>query len=69
MTETTIRINDKDYEVQGRMSLLDLLHSSGLPTNGVAIALQECVIPRAEWSGLMLEDGMEFIMIHAVSGG
>jgi thiamine biosynthesis protein ThiS len=65
----TIRINDKDYGVQERTSLLDFLHSAGLPTDGVAIALMNCVIPRAEWNGLMLEDGMDFIMIHAVSGG
>lgn len=65
----TITINDKDYGLEYPVSLLSFLHEIGLPTTGVAIARAESVIPRAEWDTLTLEDGMNFIMIHAVSGG
>lgn len=65
----TITINDKPYELQSSGSLASFLTDAGLPTEGVAIALADCVIPREEWSRLQLAEGMQFIMIHAVSGG
>lgn len=64
-----ITINDTVYEAKPSSSLRSFLVEAGLPTEGVAIALSECVVPRSEWETVMLEDGMAFIMIQAVSGG
>ncbi|MFQ5512038.1 MAG: sulfur carrier protein ThiS [Candidatus Krumholzibacteriia bacterium] len=44
---------------------LDLLDSPA----GIAVAVNNTVVPREEWSGLRLERGDAIEVIHAVQGG
>ena len=41
----------------------------GIQLQGVAIAIDYEVIPKSQWDATILKDGMELMMIHAVSGG
>ena len=36
---------------------------------GVAVAVGDCVVPRAEWAGRALSDGDEVEILTAVQGG
>ncbi len=65
----TIKLNDKEYAVAENTSLAAFVESMDLPPRGVAIAAGNEVIPRTEWENTVLHDGMELMLIHAVSGG
>lgn len=66
---TTIKLNDKSYEIAEESTLLTFLESHGFRTEGLAIAIDYDVIPRENWKETKLTDGMELMMIRAVCGG
>lgn len=47
-------------------TLADMLH---LGVGGVAVALNNRVVPRAEWGATRLEDGDAVVVINASCGG
>ena len=52
-------------------SLLEVLESIGLPVDqgGIAVALNDRVIPRARWNEAMVKEADRIEVIHAVQGG
>jgi sulfur carrier protein len=65
----TIRLNDKDYEVEEGISLATFIEDIGLKSQGIAIAVNYEVISKRKWEETILYDKMELMLIHAVSGG
>jgi sulfur carrier protein len=65
----TIKLNDKSYEVAEGITLDRFIETLGVPIQGMAIAIAYEVIPKSQWREIRLEDRMELMMIHAVSGG
>lgn len=65
----TIRLNDKDYEVEDGTSLASFIESIGIKPQGIAIAVDYQVVPKTQWEEIILYDKMELMLIHAVSGG
>ena len=45
-------VNRKPVEVEGPMTLAGLLAREGIPAEGVAVAVNNRVVPRAEWAAL-----------------
>jgi len=62
-------LNDKPYTVNENTSLADFIESLGLKPEGIAIAIDYEVVPKEQWTGTILTDKMELMLIHAVSGG
>lgn len=51
-------------------TLADLLESKGLlDRTGIAVALDNTVVPRTEWSRTRLEEGDRILLIGASYGG
>ena len=65
----TIYLNDKPHEVTEGTTLDVFLEASGVPAQGVAVAIRYEVVPKAEWHSTVLEEGTELMIIQAVSGG
>lgn len=63
-----IRINDKETEV-GAKSLLELATELSLPEKGVAVAVNNKMVPRAQWGDTRLNNGDNVVIIKAVCGG
>ena len=66
-----LRVNGNTLQVDDGATLVDLLarvHVS-LETSGVAVAVNDAVVPQREWSATTLHDGDAIEVIHAVSGG
>lgn len=63
-----IRINNKETDVQAE-SLLDLAIELSLPERGVAIAVNNRMIPRTDWQQTTLKDDDNIVIIKAVCGG
>lgn len=63
-----IRINNKETDVQAE-SLLDLAKEQSLPERGVAVAVNNRMIPRTDWQQTTLKDDDNIVIIKAVCGG
>lgn len=65
-----IVLNEKNFKVSEGLSVLVFLAENNIPTpNGVALAVNDTVIPRANWGETILEDGNNLILISAAQGG
>jgi sulfur carrier protein len=64
-----IKLNEKLYELNDGTTLDRLMEKLDIPLQGVAVAVNYEVVPKGRWHETVLSDGMELMMIHAVSGG
>jgi sulfur carrier protein len=65
----TVLLNDKSYEVAEGTSLAAFIDSLGLKREGIAVAVDYEVVPKEQWAETILSDGLELMLIQAVSGG
>jgi sulfur carrier protein len=65
-----IRVNDQPREVAADTALAELASGLGLgERKGVAIAVNDEVVPRAAWAGRRLVEGDRVLVIQATQGG
>ena len=62
-------INRKPVGVEVPTSLAELLAREGIPAEGVAVAVNNRVVPRDEWAATPVAEGMKITVIRAVCGG
>ena len=66
----TIRVNDQPRRVADGATLFDLLRELALAeSRGVAVAINDTVIPRAGWSARALVEADRVLVIQATQGG
>ena len=63
-----ITINNKEMDTASP-TLLRLAEELALPASGVAMALNNRMIPRANWGDTPLEEGASVVIIKAACGG
>jgi sulfur carrier protein len=65
-----IYINDKEHPFENAASLADLFRSLEMDIGkGVAVAINNKVIPRGEWVSHCVKPGDKLILIRATQGG
>lgn len=66
----TIEINHREIIVaEEGCSLRRLLALEGIPEEGRAVAVNNRVVPKADWDTFAIADGMKITVIRAVCGG
>lgn len=65
----TVILNDKQHEVAEGTTLASFVEALGIKPNGVAVAIDYEVVPKERWEATVLYDGVEMMLITAVSGG
>ena len=63
-----IKVNNKEVET-GANYLLQLSQQLELPQAGIAVAVNNHMVPRSEWEHFVLHENDELIIIKAVCGG
>ena len=63
-----LKVNTKEVET-GAATLSQLSQELNLPQTGIAVAVNQRMVPRTEWPQFALADGQEIIIIKAVCGG
>ena len=63
-----IKINNKETEVKAT-SLQELATEISLPEIGVAVAVNNRMVTRADWNHTAINDGDNIVVIKAVCGG
>ncbi len=65
-----VYVNDSARPLDGETTLLALLGDLGLAERaGVAVAVNDAVVPRTAWDGRTLLDGDRVLVIRASQGG
>lgn len=65
-----IRVNDQPREVAAGLALTDLLSDLGLAERkGVAVAINDEVVPRSTWPARTLTESDHVLVIQAAQGG
>ncbi len=66
----TITINNNQYTFDENTSLAQAIETLQLEeTKGIALALNEAIIPRSKWNETILNNEDKIIVIGAVAGG
>lgn len=63
-----VLINNKATETEAK-NLSELAKEMSLPERGVAVAVANKMVPRAEWESTPLADGANIVIIKAACGG
>lgn len=63
-----VTVNNKEMET-GACNLLKFSQELELPQTGIAIAVNNRMIPRTEWEHFALTENDELVIIKAVCGG
>ena len=63
-----IRVNAERLEIDDQTTVAALLQSLGYPDRGIAVALDQAVLPRSGWT-TTLSDGAQLEVLTAVQGG
>ena len=64
-----VLVNNKETELIQGNTIADLAQQMNLPQQGVAIAVQNRMVPRAEWNEKVLQEGDNLVIIKAACGG
>lgn len=63
-----VLVNNKETELNGS-TVANLVRELALPEKGVAIALQNRIVPRTQWEQQPLQEGDSLVIIKAACGG
>ncbi|MCM1109405.1 MAG: sulfur carrier protein ThiS [Clostridium sp.] len=63
-----ITVNNKEKETRAG-NIARLLEEMELPVQGVAVAVDNRMVPRTEWERHALTEGMSLVIIKAACGG
>ncbi|BBX24244.1 thiamine biosynthesis protein ThiS [Mycolicibacter terrae] len=63
-----VNVNEKQVEVAEATTVAALLVSMGYPDRGIAVAVDQAVLPRSRWT-TTLSDGARLEVVTAVQGG
>ena len=63
-----LKVNDKEVET-GATHLSQFSQEQNLPAIGIAIAVNQRMVPRTEWDSYALSEGDNILIIKAVCGG
>ena len=63
-----IWVNSKEVETAA-VSLASLVEELSLPTQGIAVAGENRMVPRTEWENYQLTEGASVVIIKAACGG
>lgn len=63
-----VLVNAKEVTTNSS-TLLDLSKELSLPEKGVAVAVSNQIVPRAEWESTPLPEGANIVIIKAACGG
>ncbi|MEG1562391.1 MAG: sulfur carrier protein ThiS [Bacteroides sp.] len=64
-----VQVNNKEVETTPPSTLARLARQLELPAQGIAIAVNNRLIPRTQWDGYCLHENDNLVIIKAACGG
>lgn len=63
-----VSVNNKECETAAT-HIAGLVEELSLPLQGVAVAVDNRMVPRTEWADYALQEGLRIVIIKAACGG
>ena len=63
-----VTVNNKEVETQAA-NLQQLTEELALPAQGVALAVNNRMVPRTQWGDYALTEGVAIVIVRAACGG
>lgn len=64
-----IKVNNIAHQFQSESSLEKVLNELMIPTNGIAVAVNQHIITKSDWDSTPLNHNDEILIIKATQGG
>ncbi|MHA7848843.1 sulfur carrier protein ThiS [Serratia sp. D1N4] len=64
-----ITLNDQPLELAQALSVTALLEQLDRHQPGTALAINQTIIPRADWASRQVQDGDDILLFQAIAGG
>ncbi|AYY82203.1 MULTISPECIES: sulfur carrier protein ThiS [Proteus] len=64
-----ITVNDEHYSLDMPVTISQLLIQLEQPLIGVALAINEIIVPRENWETHSINDGDTILLFQAIAGG
>lgn len=64
-----ITVNDERYSLDMPITISQLLIELKQPSIGVALAINDIIIPRENWNTQMINEGDTILLFQAIAGG
>lgn len=64
-----IQFNDEPIQCPDNLTLGNLLEQLCLLKPGVALAINQTIVPREQWDAHLLNDGDQILLFQAIAGG
>lgn len=64
-----ILVNDERVDCEAGEPLAALLSRLGWDKPGIALALNQQIVPQAQWADTLLQDGDSLLVFQAIAGG
>jgi len=62
-------LNGEHHDLPDGALVRDAIHATGAAAQGIAVAIDGEVVPRASWDRVVLRDGQRVEVVQAVQGG
>jgi len=64
-----LKLNGKEIALRGEISVAELLSEHGYDSQRVAVEKNGGIVPKKNYTGVMLADGDKIEVVHFVGGG
>ncbi|BEG98681.1 sulfur carrier protein ThiS [Bacteroides sedimenti] len=64
-----VQVNNQEMELSAQSSIQQLSETMELPQAGVAIAVNNKMVPRTQWHQFFLQENDQVVIIKAACGG
>lgn len=65
----TIKVNNNQHEFLNPVTLQELVAKLQIQTNGIAIAVNNTVVKKSDWSVQLLQNNDDVLIIKSTQGG
>lgn len=65
----TIFVNEQQKEIEENTTLVLLIEQLKLPSSGIALSVNETVVPKSKWNDHILLNNDKILIITASQGG
>ena len=64
-----IKVNNTTYQFQSKVTLDQIINQLDISVNGIAVAINQSIITKSDWTSTTPNDGDTVLIIKATQGG
>jgi len=65
----TIKVNNTTHQFNEQAALQEVMNALKIPLNGIAVAVNETIISKSDWTKKILQQNDSVLVIKATQGG